>query len=71
MTSDSYIKIMTWHNSPLKTNKTSISVEIGKKILTLQKNATACYDRAQILSIYNKTAMMENIKNSVIKSLVT
>ena len=43
-------------------------VEIGTKILRLKENTTACYDSKFYL--YNKTAKMENIKNSVIKSLV-
>ena len=44
------------------------SVEIGKKILRLKKNTTACYDSKFYL--YNKTAKMKNIKNSALKSLV-
>ena len=44
------------------------SVEIGKKILRLKKTTTACCNSKFYL--HNKTAKMENIKKSVIKSLV-
>ena len=40
-------------------------VKFGKKNLMLIKTQRVL--RKQILSIYNKTAKMENIKNSVIK----